>query len=215
MSFEFAVFAVCDVFEPSFFAPFFDVALDGFGVETHRGGEFAVGLAVEFFGEGFEVVHLPGLPLCCGGGRGRGDWCGECPEDSLVVADDDSGNGLGGGVVGVGAGDALGETAVFHYAEGGEYHRDAEGDDSEATDCGDEVVSAGGCVLVLPTVEEFVEVLFLSGGEAEPDVGLESGEDGVEVAVFFSPDGKLVFERVVLRVGEDIVPNEPGVEAVV
>ncbi len=130
------------------------------------------------------------------------------------MADDDCGNGLGRGVVGVGAGEGLAETAVFHYAQGREYHRDAEGDDSEAADCGDEVVSAGGGVLELPAVEEGVEVGFLSGGEAETDVGLESGEYGVEVSVFFSPGGELVFERVVLRVGEDVVPDEPGVEAV-
>ncbi len=71
--FEFAVFAVGDVFELSFFAPFFDVAFDGFGVESHRGGEFAVGLAVEFVGEGFEVFHLLGLSLRCGGDGGRGE----------------------------------------------------------------------------------------------------------------------------------------------
>lgn len=56
--FEFPVFSIRDIFQPAFFAPFLDGALYGFGVETHRGRQFAVGLAVEFAREGFKVFQL-------------------------------------------------------------------------------------------------------------------------------------------------------------
>lgn len=56
--FEFPVFPIRDIFQPTFFTPFLDGALDGFGVESHRGGQFAVGLAVELVREGFKVFQL-------------------------------------------------------------------------------------------------------------------------------------------------------------
>lgn len=55
---SFPVFPIRDIFQPTFFAPFLDGALDGFGVESHRGGQFAVGLAVELVREGFKVFQL-------------------------------------------------------------------------------------------------------------------------------------------------------------
>lgn len=48
--FESLVFPIRDIFQPPFFALFLDGVLDGLGVESHRGGLFAVGLAVELVG---------------------------------------------------------------------------------------------------------------------------------------------------------------------
>ena len=56
--FLFPVFPIRDIFQPAFFAPFLDGALYGFGVESHRGCQFAVGLAVELVREGFKVFQL-------------------------------------------------------------------------------------------------------------------------------------------------------------
>ena len=80
------------------------------------------------------------------------------------------GDGLGGGVVCVGADELWAEVAVFHYAEGREEHSYAECYDSEATDGGDELVSAGGCIVGLPLVEQGVEVFLLPRGQAEEDI---------------------------------------------
>lgn len=144
--FEFPIFPIRNIFKPTFFAPFLDGAFDGFGVESHRGGEFAVGLAVELAWEGFKVFQLLGLALCCCGNRGSDGRSSESAEDPFVVSYDYFGYGLGGGVVRVGADELWAEVAVLHYAEGGEEHSYAECYDSEATDGGDELVSAGGCV---------------------------------------------------------------------
>lgn len=54
---------MCDVFESAFFAPFADGSVDGFGVESHLGGEVCVGLAVEFVGEGFKELVVDVLAL--------------------------------------------------------------------------------------------------------------------------------------------------------
>ena len=86
------------------------------------------------------------------------------------MADDHVGYGSSCGVVGVGADKLWAEVAVFHYAEGREEHSYAECYDSEATDGGDELVSAGGCIDGLPLVEQGVEVFLLPGGQAEDDI---------------------------------------------
>lgn len=86
------------------------------------------------------------------------------------MADDHVGYGSGCGVVGVGADELWRVFAVFHNAQGGDYHRYAECYDSEATDGGDELVSAGGCIVGLPLVEQGVEVFLLPGGQAEEDI---------------------------------------------
>lgn len=88
----------------------------------------------------------------CGDGR---RWCRGCerPEYPFVVADDHIGYGSGCGVVGVGADEFGREAAVFHYTKGGEDHRYAECYDSESADGGYELVSAGGGVFGLPSVE--------------------------------------------------------------
>lgn len=91
------------------------------------------------------------------------------------MADDHVGYGSGCGVVGVGADELWAEVAVFHNAEGGEDHRYAECYDSESADGGYELVSAGGGIFGLPSVEQGVEVFLLFGGEAEYDVGTMFG----------------------------------------
>lgn len=140
--FEFPIFPIRDIFEPAFFAPFLDAALDGFGIESHRGGEFAVGLAVELVGERFKVFQLLGLALCGCGNLDRGSRSCESEEDPFVVPYDYFGDGLGCGVVCVGADELRAEVAVFHYAEGREEHSYAECYDSEAADGGYEFISA-------------------------------------------------------------------------
>ena len=66
------------------------------------------------------------------------------------MADDHVGYGSGCRVVGAGADELGRETAVFHYPQGGENHRYVQCYDTEAADCGDELVSTGGCVIGLP-----------------------------------------------------------------
>ena len=130
------------------------------------------------------------------------------------MADDHVGYGSGGGVVCVGADEFGGEAAVFHYTQGGEYHRYAECYDSKSADGGYELVSAGGGVFGLPSVEESVEVFLLFGGEAEYDVGTMFGEKAVEVVVVLAEGCETVFKGVIAGFGEDIVPDELGVEVV-
>lgn len=91
------------------------------------------------------------------------------------MADDYIGYGYGRGVVGVGADEFGREAAVFHYSQGGENHRYSECYDSEPADGGYELVSAGGRVFGLPSVEQGVEVFLLFGGKAEYDVGTMFG----------------------------------------
>lgn len=91
------------------------------------------------------------------------------------MADDHVGYGSDCGVVGVGADEFWRVVAVFHYTQGGEYHRYAECYDSEAADGGYELVSAGGGIFGLPSVEQGIEVFLLFGGKAEYDVGTMFG----------------------------------------
>lgn len=79
-------------------------------------------------------------------------------EDVGVVLEDDGGYGHGIVVVGVETDEGWFEESVFHYAEGGEDHCDAEGHEAEAADGGDKFVSAAGCVFGLPGFEAGVEV---------------------------------------------------------
>lgn len=149
----------------------------------------------------------------CGDGR---RWCRGCErsEYPFIVADDHVGYGSSCGVVGVGADELWRVVAVFHNAEGGEDHRYAECYDSESADGGYELVSAGGGVFGLPSVEESVEVFLLVGGQAEYDVGTMFEENAVEVVVVLAEGCKVVFKGIVAGFGEDIIPDKFGVEVV-
>lgn len=163
-------------------APAADDAVGGAWVDAEGGGEFGVGLAVELGREGFEE-----LELLKGGSRGRrGRGCLESfrfrkgEEYVGVVAEYDLGDGHSAAVVGVETEQLRGEDSVLHYPQGGEYHRDAERDETKPSDGCHELVSAAVAVLGLPGGELFVEVCGLGGREGEADVtGLF--EDGVEV----------------------------------
>lgn len=130
------------------------------------------------------------------------------------MADDHVGYGSGRGVVGVGADEFGSEAAVFHYPQGGEYHRYAECYYSEPADGGNELVSTGGRVFGLPSVEQGVEVFLLVGGEAEDDVGAVFGQNAVEVVIVLAEGCEMVFKCVVAGFGEDIIPDKFGVEVV-
>ncbi len=103
------------------------------------------------------------------------------------------------------------EVAILHYPQRGEYHRDAECDESQAADGGDELVSAAVAVGGLPTVELGVEVGGLVSGQAETDVRA-AAEDGVEVAEFLAESLEIFVEGGVGAATEDIVPDESEVE---
>ena len=177
------------------------------------GGDVGVGLAVEVIREGFKELVVDCLSL----GYGRCLWCscgvGQGVEDSGVVLDEDCGYGLCCFVVLVQAAEGVFEVAVFHNPESGEAHCYAEHYDSEAADGGYEFFSAGFDIVLLPLVEGGVEVGFLLGGEVECDV-VTFFEDVEEVLVFFAEGLEVVFKGLVAGVGEDVVPDEFGVEVV-
>lgn len=177
------------------------------------GCKFCVGLAVEVVREGFKELVVDclalgyGCCLRCSCGVGQG------VEDSGVVLDEDCGYGLCCFVVLVQAAEGVFEVAVFHNPESGEAHCYAEHYDSEAADGGYEFFSAGFDIVLLPLVEGGVEVGFLLGCEVECDV-VTFFEDVEEVLVFFAEGLEVVFKGLVAGVGEDVVPDEFGVEVV-
>ena len=128
-----------------------------------------------------------------------------------VVLEDDFGDGHRALIVGVEAEELRGEVAVLHYPQRGEYHRDAEGDEAQAADGGDELVSAAVAVGGLPAVELGVEVCGLVFCEAEADVRA-AAEDGVEVVELLAESLEVFVEGGVGAAAEDIVPDETEVE---
>ncbi len=75
-----------------------------------------------------------------------------------VVAENHGGHRHSALIVGVEAGQSVLDDAVLHYAEGREYHREAECYQAEAADGGYELVPAAVAVFGLPGGEPFVEV---------------------------------------------------------
>lgn len=154
-------------------------------------------LAVEFGGE-----SVPELPLLKGALRAFGfllrGGCGrEGEEDADVVPEDDRGDGFGGPVVNVEAGDVVFEVAVFGESEDGEAHRYAEHHDSESADGGDEFFPVVREAVFLPAGEGGVEVFALPGGEAEEEVRVLAVKDLEEVVVFASEPPEVFIEGAV------------------
>lgn len=141
------ILTVRDVLQLAGVTPAADDAVGGARIDTEGCGEFGVCLAVEIWWEGFEELALLEGGSC--GDRGCKlsrvcFWKGE--EDVGVVTKDYRGHRHCALVVGVEAGQSVLDDAIFHYAEGGQDHRETERYQAEAADGGDELVSAAGAV---------------------------------------------------------------------
>lgn len=90
-------------------------------------------------------------------------------EDSGGVLDEDTSHVDGGAEIGVGADDGVGKRSAIHEAERGEYHGEAEGDETKTTDGGYDIGAEDVGILKLDVGKEAVELRLLVGTERETD----------------------------------------------
>jgi hypothetical protein len=105
------------------------------------------------------------------------------------------------------------EVSVFRQPQGGQYHRDTEGDETEPPDGGDDGVTVLVVKRQLGVGEAAVEVLFLVFGQGEAKV-LAGIENVVQVLHLGSEFQKEFVLGDLVLVGEGTEPDEFGLQAV-